>query len=399
MREVPLGDLLERVKRPITVDPETTYYEIGVRSFGRGVFMKPPVTGRDLGNKRVFWIEPGDFLFNIVFAWEGAVAIMPPTDKHRCASHRFPTYRVREDECLADYLLLFFETPPGQAILVGASPGSAGRNKTLNQEALLRARVPLPDVAAQRRVVDLLARAGVAAQRARAVEERAEDALTILAREHFADPRQEKRPLGEIAEVTMGRQRAPQFASGPHMVPYLRAANVKDERLVLDDVLSMNFTPDEQTKFALRDGDVLVTEGCGSLKQIGASAVWHDDLPGSVCFQNTLIRLRANPGVILPAYLGHWSRWAYRDGVYAAVSSGTNIYHIGSTRAATLPVACPPLEVQERVGGLLDSLSALRRAAAHEATSLFAARNAMRDELFAGRSLPESYDTLMGDAA
>ena len=48
--------------------------EIGVRSFGRGIFHKEPIDGTALGNKRVFRIEPGDLVLSNVFAWEGAVA-------------------------------------------------------------------------------------------------------------------------------------------------------------------------------------------------------------------------------------------------------------------------------------------------------------------------------------
>ncbi len=54
--------------------------------------------------------------------------------------------------------------------------------------------------------------------------------------------------LGEAVEVTIGRQRSPAHASGDHMVRYLRAANVKDGRLVLANVLTMNFSPLEQER-------------------------------------------------------------------------------------------------------------------------------------------------------
>jgi type I restriction enzyme S subunit len=57
------------------------------------------------------------------------------------------------------------------------------------------------------------------------------------------------------------------------MVPYLRAANIKDGYLDLSDIKEMNFTPDEQRVFSLNPGDVLVSEGAGSLQAVGASAV------------------------------------------------------------------------------------------------------------------------------
>src|SRR5205823_11936776 len=65
---------------PMTGSVRRSYVEIGVRSFGRGIFHKAPVTGASLGNKRVLEIRPGDLVFNNVFAWEGAVALAGPAE-------------------------------------------------------------------------------------------------------------------------------------------------------------------------------------------------------------------------------------------------------------------------------------------------------------------------------
>jgi type I restriction enzyme S subunit len=134
------------------------------------------------------------------------------------------------------------------------------------------------------------------------------------------------------------------------MVKYLRAANVKDGRLDLKSVMAMNFDLREQEFYALRQGDVLVTEGCGSPIELGASARWNDDLAGTVCFQNTLLRLRARPGVSDPAYLYLLARWCYSTGAWLTASSGTSILHIGHTRAKRVPVPVPPLDVQRKIG-------------------------------------------------
>lgn len=102
------------------------------------------------------------------------------------------------------------------------------------------------------------------------------------------------------------------------MVPYLRAANVKDGYLDLSDVKEMNFTPDEQRVFSLRPGDVLVSEGAGSLAAVGASAVWDGSLAGVVCFQNTLLRLRPMSAVTSSRFLAWWARHAYASGLFAS---------------------------------------------------------------------------------
>lgn len=65
---VPLAEILQLQRRWIRLQPTETYREIGIRSFGNGIFHKAPVLGSILGDKRVLSIAPGDLVFNNVFA-------------------------------------------------------------------------------------------------------------------------------------------------------------------------------------------------------------------------------------------------------------------------------------------------------------------------------------------
>lgn len=144
---------------------------------------------------------------------------------------------------------------------------------------------------------------------------------------------------------------------GPHMVPYLRAANVMDGMLDLADVKEMNFEPKEQSVFALRKGDVLVTEGSGSLRAVGASSVWEGEIPGVVCFQNTLLRLRPRPSTD-PRFLAWWCRFAFADGLFASVATGANIFHVSADRVRGLPMTYLALGHQRAIADFLDTETA-----------------------------------------
>jgi len=85
----PMSEVAPLVRRPVEVDLDGTYPELGVRSFGKGTFHKPDLPGAEVGNKKLFRISAGDLIFNIVFAWEGAVAVALPEDEDRVGSHRF----------------------------------------------------------------------------------------------------------------------------------------------------------------------------------------------------------------------------------------------------------------------------------------------------------------------
>ena len=129
-----VSSLLTRSVSPVSVESEGVYREIGIRSHGKGIFHKEPLLGKELGDKRVFHVEESAFVLNIVFAWEQAVAVTSAAERGMIASHRFPIYKPNECEADVDFIKYFFLTNKGKELLGIASPGGAGRNKTLGQK-------------------------------------------------------------------------------------------------------------------------------------------------------------------------------------------------------------------------------------------------------------------------
>jgi type I restriction enzyme S subunit len=154
--KVSIKDLTNRVSIPVTVENDQLYTQIGIRSHGKGLFHKQAVTGKELGNKRVFWVKNGLFVVNIVFAWEQAVAKTTRNELGTIASHRFPMFRPKSDLLNLDFLLFSFLTKRGKSLLELASPGGAGRNKTLGQEEFNRTKINVPCVEEQEKIADFL---------------------------------------------------------------------------------------------------------------------------------------------------------------------------------------------------------------------------------------------------
>jgi len=112
------------------------------------------LSGLNVGSKKMFQIEPGDLVFSNVFAWEGAVAVATKDDFGRYGSHRFITCSVDATRADARYLCQYLVTSAGLAKLQRASPGGAGRNRTLGLEKLGEIEIPLPPVLEQRLIVE-----------------------------------------------------------------------------------------------------------------------------------------------------------------------------------------------------------------------------------------------------
>lgn len=197
IRTVRVGDVLRLERRPVVVDPLGTYEEIGVRSFGKGIFHKEPVTGAELGGKRVFEIHPGDLVLSNVFAWEGAVALARESETGRIGSHRFMTYVAASEDVDLGYLRYFFISEAGLAFVNRASPGSAGRNKTLAIDRFEALEIPLPPLEQQRRVATTLDAMGSIFERCTLLQQQAVRMATVL-REAFVDPHAPRVALGAV---------------------------------------------------------------------------------------------------------------------------------------------------------------------------------------------------------
>ena len=154
--EYAIADCLERVERPVEVKADEMYTQIGIRSHGKGLFYKEPVNGKSLGNKAVFRIEPDCFVLNIVFAWEQAIGKTTQAEVGMIGSHRFPMYRPVDGKIDIDYLISYLMTKRGKDILEAASPGGAGRNKTLGQDRFMKSKIVLPTPEEQKQIAAIL---------------------------------------------------------------------------------------------------------------------------------------------------------------------------------------------------------------------------------------------------
>jgi type I restriction enzyme S subunit len=153
---LPMKEVAPIHRRQVEIKPDEIYFEIGVRSFGRGLFEKPSFQGIDLTWQQPFWMKEGDLLFSNIKAWEGAVGLIPKQYDGWVGSHRYITCLPNLKIINPEFLYYYFKIQEGVDKLSLASPGTVDRNRTLNTKMLSQILVPVPDITLQEEFVKLL---------------------------------------------------------------------------------------------------------------------------------------------------------------------------------------------------------------------------------------------------
>lgn len=342
-----VGEVLSLKRRPVVVELDGEYEQIGIRAFGRGIFHKEPVNGAALGNKRVFWIEPGDLVISNVFAWEGAVAVASDAESGMIGSHRFMTFVPIDGRINTSWAAWFFRSDPGLELIRRASPGSAGRNRTLAIKRFEALEIPLPPIEEQRRVACKLDRssrqAQLISQRSAAMGAAVApilDGWLGAAIDRFG----KRRELAEMTAVTRGR--SPRYEVDTGLLA-INQACVRWDGLDLTRAREVEqewwtAVPDTGRVHA---GDVLVNStGEGTIGR----ATLATDAACRIPFDSHVLVVRCDETILLPEFLAIYlrSRDGQRQVNQAKGANTTKQTELGKTKLERFMVPVPSVNDQ-----------------------------------------------------
>ena len=131
-KKTPLEDAVSPVVRQVE-KPETPYTGLGIRSHGKGTFLKPLESPEKNAMEYLYEVQSDDLIVNITFAWEGAIAIVKKGDTGALVSHRFPTYTFNRDNAIPEFFQYVILDKRFIYNLGVISPGGAGRNREIGR--------------------------------------------------------------------------------------------------------------------------------------------------------------------------------------------------------------------------------------------------------------------------
>lgn len=292
---------------------------------------------------------------------------------------------VRPGPSLIDRYLLHYLRQPHVRVAGELRMTGSGGQRRVPKSFFEELQIPLPSPGEQRRIAAILDHVDDLRTKRRRVLAHLDSLGQAIFHDMFGHETHDMVRLEEVAAVSSGITKGRRTTESVEPVPYLAVANVQAGYLNLDVVKEIPATAAEIERYALRDGDLVLTEG-GDPDKLGRGTVWRGQLP--LCIhQNHIFRVRPNEQHVLPDYLS-----AALAGIEArayflrSAKQTTGIASINMTQLRATPVSVPPIEHQR---AFLERLAALeqRRAdlgrlvAAHDELFMSLQSRAFRGEL------------------
>ncbi|MFJ8772443.1 restriction endonuclease subunit S [Streptomyces microflavus] len=306
-------------------------------------------------------VHPGDLLFSRANTPElvGSACLVTDTSERLMLSDK--TLRLVLDPGSADsrFVNICLASPSLRRQIGLASSGSSRSMQNISQRAIEKLILNWPSLDEQRRIVEVLDAVQESERATQAVIGKLRVLRLNAVSAEFSTLAEIGNsvqirwvPVKEAGSVRMGKQLSPEGRSSPGQHPYLRVANVLDDRIDYSDVKSMGFTNSERQVYSLHPGDILLNEG-QSLELVGRSAIYEQEA-GKFCFQNTLVRFRPGDGLLSRYAQAVFDDWL-RTGKFAQIAKQTtSIAHLGGERFGALQFPLLPVDEQRRIVELLE---------------------------------------------
>lgn len=228
-------------------------------------------------------------------------------------------------------------------------------------------RISLPSVPEQRRIAAILDKAdALRTQRREALAQLDRLAQAIFV-EMFGDPVTNSKGLrsgdmlGDFADIASGVTKGRKLPEkSTRVVPYLAVANVQEMRLSLAAVKTIEATEEEIARYALRAGDLLLTEG-GDPDKLGRGTLWRDELAECI-HQNHIFRVRVTSDELNPLFL-NWLVGSQRGKQYFLKSAKqtTGIASINMSQLRRFPLLLPPMALQREFEQTINAIQIERQ--------------------------------------
>ena len=146
-----LSELLKLDEDQVVVSATSQYPQVGVKSFGGGLFRKSAIAGIETTYKAFNRLYDGALVLSQVKAWEGAIAVCGRDLAGWFVSPEYRTFRCISGESLPGYMSALVRTEWFWSKLSNATRGVGARRERTRPEQFLALELSMPTVELQQK--------------------------------------------------------------------------------------------------------------------------------------------------------------------------------------------------------------------------------------------------------
>jgi type I restriction enzyme S subunit len=274
--------------------------------------------------------------------------------------------RPLPDRVLPDWLAFFLRS---EVFRTWTRQSTGANIKNIRKSELEAFPVPVPRMAEQRRIVDILFRAEGIVRLRREAQQKAAELIPANFIDMFGDPGTNPNgwsivPMGElVGEFRYGTSQK----SGPVGVPVLRIPNVVGGAMDLTEVKLVSLATAEHERLRLLNGDLLFVRTNGNPDFVGRCSVYDSKVlsvagfDGSECvYASYLIRARLSDSRVSPAYLqAYLSSQRGRQLLRERAKTSAGQFNLNIDGLGSLPVPVPPQSLQRKFTESVDRFASV----------------------------------------
>lgn len=380
-----LGNLLQRNQNTTVVEDNTKYKRVTIKLYGKGVYLRDELLGKDIGTKRQYILSQGQFILSKIDARNGAFGIVPEELDGAITTADFVSFNINAEKVIPDFLRLLVSTEHFAKMCQGQSSGTTGRQRvSLND--LLQIKIPLPVIEKQReivekyneevlfsnnlknKIIDLeteIEKLWVNLLELTFYEFQAEHkknnflnfvCLSQLSRWDWYNNRgmvnSAKYKFAKLQDVVIGK---PLYGAGEKGIKiksdtrYIRITDINEDGTLNDDFVSAQKVDE---KYILRENDFLIAR---SGNTVGKTFLYKRE-HGKCIYAGYLIKFKLNLEKVIPEYLLYYTKSkAYKTWISSNQRANAQP-NINSEEFLNSPVIIPELSEQKNIIGQIGEI-------------------------------------------
>lgn len=389
---MPLQEVLTQYKEYTDTLEPRIYKKLSVKLYGKGVILDEPADGALLKMKQHQIAKSGQVILSEIWGKKGAIGFVPPEgDGALCTSHFF-LFDVNHKRLEPKYLQALFTANYLEEQLNLEAKGTTGY-AAVRPRHLLAAKIPLPSLEEQRRIVCRIEELAAKIEEARGLRSKAIEEVDAIIKASAKAVFEPYSDLHITIEELVGRSnlkngKSIKTTEQSSDICCVRLSAMRGGRINCKDAKPVPMAFQEAEDYLIQPGDVFIVRGNGSKDLVGQAGLV-EECPFGTIFPDLFIRVPLDQKQILPSFfVAWWNNPLMRDCIENAAKTTSGIWKINQGHIASFSIPILPIAEQHRVVNYLNNLQskvdALKHLQTQTAAELDALLPSILDKAFKG---------------